>query len=138
VHRARQNQKKNQKNRNDAIMETPVQISFERMNENKPGRDAITAHVAKLDQVFDRITACHVTVTGPSDRHRKGGLYQVRIRLALPEGREVNVNRTPSADERLADLPFAINDAFHRARRQLQDEVREMQGKTKTHAAPAS
>src|ERR1700690_1033694 len=102
-------------------METPVQISFERMNESQPGRDAITAHVAKLDQVFDRITACKVTVTGPGDRHRQGGLSQVHIPLALPEGREVNVNRPPSADERLADLAFAINDAFHRARRQLQD-----------------
>ena len=63
-------------------METPVQISFEGMNESQLGRDMITAHVAKLDQVFDRITACHVSVTGPGDRHHTGGLYQVHIRLA--------------------------------------------------------
>lgn len=58
------------------------------------------------------------------------------IRLALPEGREVNVNRSPKVDERLSDLAFVINDAFHRARRQLQEEMREMRGRTRTHAAP--
>ena len=117
-------------------MQTPVQVSFEGMPESQSVRDNVAAHVAKLEQVFDRITACRVSVTGPSERHRNGGLYQVHIRLALPEGREVNVNRSPTADERLADLPFAINDAFHRARRQLQDEVREMQGQIKTHSTP--
>ena len=67
--------------------------------------------------------------------HRKGGINQVHIRLALPNGLEVNVDRSPGADERHSDLPFAINDAFHRARRQLQDHVRRLQGQTKTHSA---
>ena len=116
-------------------MESPVQISFEGINESQSVRDTITAQIVKLEELFDHITACRVSVTGPSDRHRNGGLYQVHIRLALPEGREVNVNRSPKVDERLSDLTFAINDAFHRARRQLQDNVREMQGRTKTHAA---
>ena len=49
-----------------------------------------------------------------------------------PEGREVNVARTPPADERHADLTFAINDAFKHARRQLQDQ-RRMQGQVKHH-----
>ena len=96
-------------------METSVQIFFEGMNESQSVRDTIKAQVAKLK--FDRITACRVSVTGLSERHRGGGLYQVHIRLALPEGREVNVNRSPTADERLSDLAFAINDAFDRARR---------------------
>jgi hypothetical protein len=49
------------------------------------------------------------------------------------DGREVNVTRTPPADERHSDLTFAVNDAFKHARRQLQDEVRQMQGHTKSH-----
>jgi len=72
---------------------------------------------------------------GHTALHRTGGLYEVNIHLALPNGREVNVTRTPSADERLADLSFAINDAFKHARRQLQDEVRRMQGQVKHHEA---
>ena len=57
----------------------------------------------------------------------------MNIRLALPNGREVNVVRTATADERHADVTFAINDAFKRARRRLQDRVRRLQGKIKVH-----
>jgi ribosome-associated translation inhibitor RaiA len=117
-------------------METQVKVSFQGMTANEGMRDSITANVAELEQRFGRITACHVSVTAPSERHRKGGLYQVHIRLVLPDAREVNVDRSPGADERHSDLAFAINDAFHRARRQLQDHVREMQGQTKTHVVP--
>jgi cold shock CspA family protein len=75
-------------------------------------------------------------VKGPGERHHKGGLYEVHVRLALPDGREVNVDRTPPADKRHADLTFAIDDAFKHARRQLQDQVRELQGQVKHHESP--
>jgi hypothetical protein len=38
---------------------------------------------------------------------------------------------TAPNDERHSDLTFAINDAFKRARRQLQDQVRKLQGQVK-------
>jgi len=79
------------------------------------------------------VTACRVVLKGPGGHHQTGGLYEVNIRLALPDGRDVNVVRTPKADERHDDLPFAINDAFKRARRRLQDEVRRLQGQVKQH-----
>ena len=63
----------------------------------------------------------------------ESGLYEVNIRLALPDGREVNVDRTAQTDERHSDLTFAIDDAFKRARRQLQDNARELQGQVKHH-----
>ena len=72
----------------------------------------------------------------PGGHHRTGGLYEVNIRLVLPNGREVDVGRTPQADERHADLSFAINDAFKHARRQLQDHVRRLQGQVKHHESP--
>ena len=72
----------------------------------------------------------------PGGHHRTGGLYEINIRLALPEGREVNIGRTPQADERHADLSFALNDAFKRARRQLEDQADRMAGNVKTHVQP--
>ena len=69
----------------------------------------------------------------PGGHHRNSGLYEVNIRLALPNGREVNVDRTALEDVRHSDLTFAINDAFKRARRQLQDQVSRMQGYVKEH-----
>jgi len=114
-------------------METPVQIELKGVDANDRLREAIEAHVQELETRFGRVTACRVMLQAPSGHHRSGGQYEVHIRLALPGGREVNVGRTPKADERYSDIDFAISDAFHRARRQLQDQVGHIQGKTKTH-----
>lgn len=87
----------------------------------------------KLEERYGRITACRIVVKGPGNRHQTGGLYDINIRMALPDGREVNVGRTPKQDERHSDLSFAINDAFKRARRRLQDNARRMEGMIKSH-----
>jgi cold shock CspA family protein/ribosome-associated translation inhibitor RaiA len=97
-------------------MQTPPQIEFQNLSPTEAVRDAIERHVDGLEQRWGRVTACRVVVKGPSQRHQTGGLYDIHIRLALPDGREVNVERTAPADERRADLNFAINDAFKRAR----------------------
>ena len=117
-------------------MQTPPEIEFQGMTGTSAIRDTIEKHVAELEQRWGRITACRVVLKGAGQHHRKGGLYEVHIRLALPDGREVNVERTPPADERHADLTFAINDAFKHARRQLQDQVRRAQGQVKHHEGP--
>jgi hypothetical protein len=72
----------------------------------------ITDHVKKLEQLYGRITACRIVVKGPGNRHKTGGLYDINIRLTLPDGREVDIGRTSKDDERHSGgLPFAINDA---------------------------
>jgi cold shock CspA family protein len=114
-------------------MQTPVEIDFQGMMAAPKIQAAIDAQVARLEERFGRVTACRVVLKGPSDHHQTGGLYEVNIRLALPDGREVNVARTPNADERHADLAFALNDAFKRARRRLQDHVRRLQNQVKQH-----
>ena len=114
-------------------MQVPAQIDFQGMDAS----DAVRAHIhdrlADLESRFGKITAAHIALKGPGGHHRKGGNYLVRIHLSLPEGRHVDVDRTPDADERHSELLFAIDDAFNRARRQLQDKVRRMQGATKAH-----
>jgi cold shock CspA family protein/ribosome-associated translation inhibitor RaiA len=114
-------------------MQTTVEIDFQGMDARPEIQAEIAKHVAELEQRFGRVTAGRVVLKAPGGHHRTGGLYEVNIRLALPAGREVNVDRTAKADERHSDLTFAINDAFKRARRQLQDRVRELQGQVKTH-----
>jgi hypothetical protein len=57
----------------------------------------------------------HLAAHSPDlDLKASPGLYHVTIRLLLPQGREVDVGRTPSRDERHADPSFAVNDAFKR------------------------
>jgi len=115
-------------------METPVEIDYQNMTPGLTLQGFIEEHVAQLETKFGRITACRVVMKGPGDHHRKGGLYEVNIHISLPGGKEVNVSRTPTPDERHSDVKFAISDAFARAKRQMQDHVRRMQGKVKTHA----
>lgn len=114
-------------------METPVQIEFQGTDPSPALRSLIEDYVANLEDRYGRITACRVAVRAPGGHHRTGGLLEVNIHLSLPEGREVKVSRTSQNDERYADPAFAIGDAFKRARRQLQDQVRRQQGKVKSH-----
>ena len=92
-------------------MQTPVEIDFQGMSGTPEVHASIEKHVAELEQRYGRVTACRVVLKGPGGHHRTGGLYEVNIRLALPNGREVNVGRTAQADERQAGLSFAISDA---------------------------
>jgi len=114
-------------------MQTPAQVEFEGVEASPELQADIDRHIAELENRFGRVTGGRVVVRGPGDRHQTGGQYQVSIRLALPDGREVNIGRTPKQDERYADLTFAIDNAFRRARRRLQDQARLMRGQTKQH-----
>jgi len=115
-------------------METPVEIDFQGMAANPNVRSAISRRITQLEGRFGRITAGRVVLRAPGEHHRTGGLYEINIRLALPGGRGINIDHTAQNDERHSDLSFAINDAFKRARRQLQDQVRKLQGQVKHHA----
>ena len=117
-------------------METPVQLDFQGIEAKPDLRSAVGRQISQLEERFGRVTAGRVVLKAPGGHHRTGGLYEINIRLALPEGREVNIGRTPVSDERHADLNFALNDAFKRARRQLQDQADRMAGNVKSHARP--
>ena len=117
-------------------METPVHLDFQGVEAKAELRGAVERHIAQLEERFGRVTAGRVVLKAPGGHHRAGGLYEINIRLALPEGREVNIGRTLQADERHADLSFALNDAFKRARRQLEDQADRMAGNVKTHVQP--
>jgi cold shock CspA family protein len=117
-------------------MQTPVEIDFQGMDPTAEVRAAIDKHVDQLEERFGRITAGRVVLKAPGGHHRTGGLYEIAVHLSLPDGREVNVDRVRQNDERFADLNYALNDTFKRARRQLQDQVRELQGKVKQHDGP--
>ncbi|MEP9390535.1 HPF/RaiA family ribosome-associated protein [Mesorhizobium sp. KR9-304] len=114
-------------------METPVEIDFHGIAAAPWLQELLNERVRELETRYERITSCRVVLTGPGNRHRSGGLYDVRIHLALPDGREVAVDRIDHGDERYSDIRFAINDTFKRARRRLQDQARRLQGQTKHH-----
>lgn len=113
-------------------METSVEIDFQGDIPIHGLREKIVENLSRLEDRFGRIIASRVVLKAPSSHHRQGS-YEIHIHLTLPQGKEVMVAHTPDADERYADIDFALNDAFKRARRQLQDQARRLQGHVKTH-----
>jgi len=119
-------------------METPIQIDFHGFDPTPAQQAAVHDLVTRFEDKFGRIVAGRIVVKGPGERHVRGGLYEINIRLKLPNGKEVDVSRTPPADERHSDFAFALNDAFKRARRQLQQQAERLQGEVKAHEGPAT
>jgi cold shock CspA family protein/ribosome-associated translation inhibitor RaiA len=117
-------------------METPVELEFPGLSRKNALRSRVLKHVSALEKRYGRITACRVVVKAPSNRQRKRGVYEISIHLALPQGREVEIARSRSPDADHGDVAVAINDAFRRARRRLQDHARRMRGTVKTHDGP--
>ena len=118
-------------------MEMPVEIDLQGIVATAELKDAIARHLQQFEERFGRITAGRVALKTPSSHHHTGGLFEINIHLALPDGREVNVGHTRQDDERYADLHFALNHTFKRARRQLQDRARRLEGQIKSHEGQA-
>lgn len=117
-------------------MQVPAQIDFQGMAPSSEMRQRVDEQIGKLESRFGRITSCRVAIRAPSEHHKTGGLYIVTVDLALPDGRNVTAARTPPADERFQNPRFAIDEAFKRARRRLQDQARRMRGDVKVRVAP--
>jgi ribosomal subunit interface protein len=108
-------------------MERPVQITSRDFTLTEAMRATIQQHAEDLEHYFGRLTGCHVVIEAPVHHHRRGGPFNVRIDLRTP-GAELSVNKQ-DAD----DLAVAIREAFHSARRRLEDHLRELRHDVKTH-----
>lgn len=114
-------------------MKTPLAIHFEGLDPSEFIEARVRDEVAKLEHFFDKIISCRVVVEKPHKHHHKGNQYGVKIFMSLPGNNLVSVDHNPGKNETHEDVYVAIRDSFNAARRQLQDTVRKMQGKVKTH-----
>lgn len=117
-------------------MSTSLQITFKDMDPSPAIETRIRQKASQLDRFFRRAGRCHVTVAAPHRRHRKGGLYEVTVRLTVPPGREIVTGREGRKDHAHEDVNVAIRDAFDAAIRQLEDHARRLRAELKTHAVP--
>lgn len=116
-------------------MQTPLEITFRNMDHSDAVEARIREKVDKLEQVYDRITACRVRVEAINRQHTKGNLFQVNIELSVP-GKQVVIDRNPGKNHAHEDVYVAVRDAFNAARRRLEDHSRRKAGKVKTHEVP--
>lgn len=118
-----------------AAVDIPLQITFRNMDHSEAVAARVRERAEKLEKFFDHLTSCRVVVEAPERRHHKGKLYHVRIELGVP-GPELVVSRHPGDEHAHEDVYVAIRDAFDAARRRLEDYVRKLSGRVKTHAVP--
>ncbi|HZY31178.1 MAG TPA: HPF/RaiA family ribosome-associated protein, partial [Candidatus Methylomirabilis sp.] len=113
----------------EIAMQLPLEVTLRDISPSEAIEAYIQERAARLELFYDRIMSCRVVVEAPVRHHRKGGPYKVRIDLTVP-GDELVINR--QVDE---DLYVAIRDAFHAARRRLEDHARRQRGAVKVHEA---
>jgi cold shock CspA family protein len=114
-------------------MQTPVEIAFRHCEPSEEMRAEIAAQVRRLEEFSPSIMSCRVVVSGPQTRHRSGDPFQVELFIAMPEHKNVVVDRS-HGDEREHVL-VAIREAFDAAVRQIEDAQRDMRGRIKQHVA---
>ena len=104
-----------------------------------PYEEAIRADISekfsKLERFSGSIMGCRVVVEAPHRHHREGKLFHVSIDLMLPH-RVVVVDREPHAHAAHEDIFVAVRDAFHAARRRLEDQARLLRKDIKLHEEP--
>ena len=110
-------------------MQSQLQVHFSNMDHSDALESDIRARADKLEQFFDRITSCHVTVSVPHKHQTKGITYNARIAIMVP-GKELVINRDHAGDPKHGDPYIAVREAFDGARRLLQD----YSGKMRDHS----
>jgi ribosomal subunit interface protein len=112
-------------------MAIPVHITFRGMGSTPAIDEYVRRRATKLETFSDRVTHCRVTLEAPTHHHRHGAAFGVRVEVSAP-GADLVAGHTPN-DVQHHDLYAAIDDAFDRAVRMLQDHVRRQRGEIKHH-----
>jgi ribosome-associated translation inhibitor RaiA len=98
-------------------MALPLDITFRGMESS----DFVTRNIREH---ADKLESCRVVVQAPSQHHHHGQPFHVRLEIHIP-GEAIIVDREPGRPlQAHEDVYVAIHDAFHTARRRLEENVR--------------
>jgi ribosome-associated translation inhibitor RaiA len=116
------------------MMQTPIEIAFRHYQPTEEVRAEIASQARRLEQLSARITSCRVVVTGPQSRHRSGDVFDVELRIAMPNHRDIIVDQCCDEAPQCEHALVAIREAFGAARRQIEDVEHRMHDSTKLYA----
>jgi cold shock CspA family protein/ribosome-associated translation inhibitor RaiA len=109
-------------------MQRPLKITSRDFPLSEAFEAEIREKAAALENFYERLSGCEVTVHAPAlKHHHKGGPFLVAIRLTVP-GKELAVDHQEEEE-----LSQAIREAFDAAKRQLEDYILEQRGAVKAH-----
>jgi ribosome-associated translation inhibitor RaiA len=102
-------------------MQVPLEITFQNSEPSETIRSEVERQAKRLEKFYDRITSCHVTIVAPTMRRRKGELFAINIRVAIPQHKDILVSKTHGDAPEHEHVMVAIKDAFAVAQRQIQN-----------------
>jgi ribosome-associated translation inhibitor RaiA/cold shock CspA family protein len=122
-------------------MQVPLEIAFHNVEHSDWAEDEIRTHVARLEDIYKRLTSCRVRVDQRANNAQQTIPPVVRIEIGLPGHKDIVVAHEPDHLQRKfqrPDLHNAINEAFRVAERQLSEFKDKLADRTKsalTHEA---
>ena len=115
-------------------MDIPLELSFHNMDPSDTLKEAVSGHIAKLEQLHDHIIGCRVVIEMPHKSHRVGSnTPDVHVVLRVP-GREIVVSRElarGTGEQSTRDAYAVLDDAFRAAQLQLKEYRRILHGDVK-------
>lgn len=108
-------------------MQTKPQITFRDFPQTDAVVENINQHIEHLESIFDKITACHITVEQSQKKQHQGKIYNIKIILDVPR-KQIISNKNHNED-----VYVTIRDGFNHAERMLKEYRREQQGVVKAH-----
>lgn len=108
-------------------MKVPPEITYRGVEKTNAIEALINEKIAKLEQVCDHISSCHIAVEKEQERPRDRSPYRVRLDITVPPSHELAAESTMSHRTQYAELDTVIRDAFDKAWRQLRDLSRQQQ-----------
>jgi ribosomal subunit interface protein len=103
-------------------MQKPVEIAFRNIESSEVAETAIHDHVARLERIYGRMTACHVRVDQRNQNANESMPPVVHIDISVPGHKDIVVAHEADHLQRkyqTPDLHNAINEAFRIAERRL-------------------
>ena len=103
-------------------MQVPMEIAFHNIDKSDWAEGAIRDHVARLEEIFDRLITCRVRVERRATNANNTIPPVVRIEISVPGHKDIVVAHEPDHLQRkfqAPDLSNAINEAFRIAERRL-------------------
>jgi ribosome-associated translation inhibitor RaiA/cold shock CspA family protein len=103
-------------------MQVPLEIAFHNTEHSDWAESEIRSHVARLEEIYQRLTSCRVRVDQRANNTNQSIPPVVRIEITIPGHKDIVVAHEPEHLQRKyqrPDLHHAINEAFRIAARQL-------------------
>ena len=104
-------------------MSFPTIVQFRGIDASDALHAKIEEYAQRLSKFADDIRSCHVVVSVDRASQQQGEHYRISIHLTL-DGHEILAGDAHAMDPRHQDPYVAVADAFHVARRCIEDYAR--------------